>query len=221
MTQTKLAGTGLLVAGVLVIASHLMFGAASVPTEGPLSGVLTHFANAAINQSLSIEAATYAPTYIYMLGANALIAFLMMVGVTGIPNYDPFQSGAFKTAAFALAFSGSAFFFAHAWGHAFFMHAMADAGPQSFDAMSAADTPLLLIETLIAFGLFALGWILFCFAIIGSRALSPIGPILVIAGLLAAPLLSSVSGLPVSGGLVSSGCVGLGLVLMGLQVISD
>ena len=221
MTYKKLAGFCLIFAGILVIAGDLLFGAAAVSTEGPVSGVLAHMGNTVASQSYAVEAATYAPGYINMLAVNALIAFLMMVGVMGIPKSWPFQSGAFSALSFAFAFCGSAIYFAHSWGQAFFMHAMADAGPASFDAMTGTDTSMLLIEAMVAFGVFALGWISFCLSAILSRALSPIGPVLVIAGLAAAPLLSSASGLPVSGGLIASASFGLGLVLMGLQVIRD
>ena len=199
MTQLKFSGYCLILGGVLLFLGNAIFSP-MLPVDGETSDIMASTA------------------FARRLGTNALTVFLLMIGTTGIFKYQSHQSGVFGAIAFAMAFAGSAFMFAHEWGQVFYMHSFAITEPQALNAMDAANPVPLLIEVGLALGFFAIGWILFCVSILTAKVLPKTGPILVLSGFAAIPVFSAILSDPIWGGVGGSVILGAGLAHMGRTI---
>jgi hypothetical protein len=156
--------------------------------------------------------------YLWRLSLASLAVFLLMVGSVGVHAYQSNHAGLFGKLAFGLAFLGSAFLFAHEWGQVFFIHSMALAAPDALQAME--DAPGLNafdLEAIIVLGTFTLGWILFAVSMLLAKVFARPGPVLVIAGFFAIPLLSALTS-PVWGGVLGNAVLGSGFMLLGREL---
>ncbi|MBT8071689.1 MAG: hypothetical protein KJO80_14745 [Gammaproteobacteria bacterium] len=156
--------------------------------------------------------------YLWRLSLAALAVFALMVGSAGVHRHQASHTGLFGKLAFGLAFLGSAFLFAHEWGQVFFIHSMALAAPDALQAME--DTPGMNafdLEAMIVLGTFTLGWILFAVSMLLAKVFARPGPVLVIAGFFAIPLLSALTS-PLWGGVLGNAVLGSGFILIGREL---
>ncbi|MBT8076609.1 MAG: hypothetical protein KJN61_09075, partial [Gammaproteobacteria bacterium] len=98
------------------------------------------------------------------------------------------------------------------------IHSMALAAPDALQAME--DTPGMNafdLEAMIVLGTFTLGWILFAVSMLLAKVFARPGPVLVIAGFFAIPLLSALTS-PLWGGVLGNAVLGSGFILIGREL---
>ena len=157
-------------------------------------------------------------TYLWRLSLAALTAFLFMIGCPDLHAYQGSRSGLFGKIAFSLTFLGCAFLFAHEWAQVFFVHSIAVAAPDALQAMEGAEGMNAFdIEALVAITTFTLGWISFAASMLATKIFARLGPILIIVGFFAIPLLSAAIS-PIWGGALGNAVLGLGLILLGREL---
>ena len=199
MSHLKFSGYCLIVGGLLLFIGNAIFSP-MMPTDGTTADLMGSSA------------------FVWRLGTNALTVFLLMIGTTGIFKYQSTNSGVFGAIALSLAFAGSAFMFAHEWGQTFYMHTFAALSPEALNAVDGSNPTMFLIEIGLSLGFFSLGWILFCISILTANVLPRLGPILVLSGFVAIPILSAAISDPIWGGILGSILLSSGLVHMGLTI---
>ena len=199
MTHLKFSGFCLILGGLLLFVGNAIFSP-MMPTDGTTADLMGSSA------------------FVWRLGTNALTVFLLMIGTTGIFKYQAEKPGVFGAIAFGLAFAGSAFMFAHEWGQTFYMHTFAALSPDALNAVDGTNPSMFLIEVALSLGFFSLGWILFSISILTAKVLPRIGPILVLSGFVAIPMLSAAISDPIWGGILGSILLSSGLVHMGLTI---
>lgn len=158
--------------------------------------------------------------FLWRLSLASLTMFLLMVGTPGVYAAQSGGTGLFGKLAFGLVFVGCAVLFAHEWGQVFFIHSMALAAPDALQAME--DAPGMNaydLEAIIALVTFTLGWILFAVSMLLARVYKPTGPILIIAGFFAIPLLSALIS-PIWGGVLGNAVLGSGFILLGRELLN-
>jgi hypothetical protein len=184
-------------------------------------GALTLLINAVLTPLLAAHAPfaeiAASPLFVWRQGASALAAVCLLFGAVGLHLRQAARAGRFGALAFALAFLGGALLFAMEWGEVFVVHPLAVAAPQALPALEPAHGPGLYdIGAMIAFSAFALGWILLAIATLRAGVLPRAAAWLVIAGLLAAPLLGAA--LHVWGAVAGDAILGAGWFWLGLDV---
>ena len=158
--------------------------------------------------------------YLWRMTLAALAVFLLMVGCPGLHARQSVQSGPFGGIAFALAFLGCALLFAHEWAQIFYVHSLAIAAPEALQAIEDAEGMNLYdAEALIALVTFALGWIAFAVSMMRAGVFSRLGPILVIMGFFATPLLTAITSVKL-GGALGNAVLGSGFILLGRELLS-
>ncbi len=157
-------------------------------------------------------------TYLWRLSLAALTVFLFMIGSPDLHAYQGSRSGLFGKIAFSLTFLGCAFLFAHEWAQVFFVHSIAVAAPDALQAMEDAEGMNAFdIEALVAITTFTFGWISFAASMLVTKIFARLGPILIIAGFFAIPLLSAATS-PIWGGALGNAVLGLGFILLGREL---
>ena len=160
-------------------------------------GSMAMVANGAFSPLLPIEApfAELAGSEVFLARLSLAAAGLMLVllGMIGLHIRQAAKVSWFGALAFVLAFCGTAALMAHEWAQVFFIHHIAKTVPTALDAMEDVAGPNLFdAEAIIAAASFALGWILWCGSLLMAHAFSRLGPVLVLLGLLGAPILSAI-----------------------------
>ncbi len=156
--------------------------------------------------------------FLLRLSLAAVVALSLIIGALGLRARHRHQSGWFGAVSFALAFMGSLMLFAHEWGQVFFIHHLALVAPDALDAMENVEgVNLFDLEAIVTLLAFTVGWLLFSTSMLIANTFGRIGPILVIAGMFAIPLLSAmispVAGMALGNAILSSGWIVLGLEL--------
>ncbi len=182
-------------------------------------GVSLIVVNAAVTPMLDLDVPftemMASNAYLWRLSLAAFAVFLLMVGCPGLHAHQSAQTGLSDKVAFALAFLGCAFLFAHEWAQVFYVHGLAVAAPAALQAIEdAAGMNLYDAEAMLAIVTFSLGWIAFAISMIRARVFPRLGPILVIAGCFATPLLTAVTSVKL-GGALGNAVLGSGFVLLG------
>lgn len=156
--------------------------------------------------------------FLARLSTAAASVFFLLVGAFGIAARQAHRTGWFGKAAFAILFVGSITTFAHEWAQVFFLHPLAVSAPDGLRAIGDADFPsFYLVEAIMVLSLFMTGWLLLMISTLLARVFRPIGPLLVLGGMLGLPALAAT--LPgLWGFTVGNGIIGLGWVLMGLEL---
>ncbi len=151
----------------------------------------------------------------------ALTVFLLMIGSPGLYAYQSGRSGLFGKIAFGLTFLGCALIFAHEWANVFFLHNMALIAPDALQAMEDAEgISIFDIEGLIVIIPFVLGWIAFAASMLVAKVFARLGPILVIAGFFAIPLITAMTSI-ILGGVLGNAVLGSGFILLGRELIKN
>jgi hypothetical protein len=187
-------------------------------------GALALLVNAGLTPFLDLEA-PYAETaassvFLWRQSLSALTAVLLLMGSVGLYLRQADRAARFGVVAFVVAFVGSALLLANEWCQIFFVRGLAIGAPQTLTALEAADGQNLFdIGAMISILVFSAGWIAFSISMLLSGVYSRRGPVLVIAGFFAIPILGAV--LPGAWGLVAGNIVlGLGWILLGRELLA-
>lgn len=200
MNSFKLSGTAISLGGLLLIMVNAVFT--------PMLDMDVPFTEMMASQ-----------TYLWRLTLASLTVFLLMIGSSGLYRYQAEHSGLFAKFAFALTFVGCAALFAHEWGQVFFIHSMAVAAPDALQAMEDAEGMNAFdLEAMIAIIGFTFGWLAFAVSMLMAKDFPRPGPVLIIAGFFAVPLLS-VATTPVIGGALGNAVLGTGFILLGRELV--
>jgi hypothetical protein len=183
------------------------------------AGLLTVGINAGLTPLLPADASfaesAASQVFLWRQSASALVALLLLWGCIGLYLRQRERAGVFAPLAFAVVFLGNALLLANEWCQAFFVRGLALANPEALDALDASEGfSLYDIGALIAFAAFALGWILFAISLLRTSPFRRLGPLLVIAGLFATPLLAAALS-PVLGAALGNAVLGAGWVVLG------
>jgi len=173
MTNTKLTGYSLMLGGALyLIANGVLTPLLPLDLPGP--------------QLFASEA------FLWRLSFAAASAFFLLVGSIGIFAAQSHKTGWFGATAFGLTFVGCTIIFAHEWGQVFFLHELAQVAPEGLQALEDIEGANLYdIETVLVLSIFMTGWLLLAISMLLARVFRRIGPILVIAGMFAVPILAA------------------------------
>lgn len=202
MNSFRLSGLAIATGGVLLIVVNAVF-TPMLDTDVPFPEMMA------------------SSTYLWRLSLATLTMFLFMIGSPGLHAYQDKCSGLFGKITFSLTFLGCAFLFAHEWAQVFFVHSIAVAAPDALQAMEDAEgINAFDIEAMIALVTFTLGWISFAVSMIVARVFARPGPVLIIAGFFAIPLLSAVTS-PILGGVLGNAVLGSGFILVGRELFKN
>lgn len=187
-----------------------------------LGGILYLFANTILTVAMPQDGLWTdmfaSDAFLHRLSTAAAAVFFLLVGAVGLYNRHATQISWFGKLAFGITFIGCTFIFAHEWGQVFFLHELAKAAPQGLQALEDIEGfNLYDIEPIAGLSLFMIGWLLFAISMLIARVLNPVGPILLIVGLIAIPILAQV--LPdLWGFIVGNVIVGTSWVVMGKEL---
>ena len=199
MTSTRISGAALVLGGLTYLVTNTGLTLA-VPTD------------------LSPAEVYASDAFLTRLSVATLSVFLLIVGSLGIWARQARQVGVFGRISFGLAFLGSLMTFAHEWAQVFYLSDLANLSPDGMQALiDAPTTSLYGLETALVAGSFMIGWILFSISTLLARRLNPVGPLLLLAGLVGlAPLAMTLPDM--WGFIVGNSLAGLGWIAMGLNL---
>lgn len=187
-----------------------------------LGGVLYITANTVLTLLMPVDGSSAeifgSGGFLRRLSVAAACVFFLLVGSVGLYARQAHKTGWFGGLAFAIAFTGCATIFAHEWGQVFFLHELAIVAPEGLNALVDREgLNLYVVEVFLALIPFMLGWWLFAISMLMARVFNPLGPILLIAGFIAVPILAAT--LPdLWGFVVGNSIVGAGWVILGLEL---
>jgi hypothetical protein len=186
------------------------------------AGVFTVAINAGLTPLIDANA-PYAETaasavFLWRQALSAFVAVLLLLGSVGLHLRQAEASGRFGSVAFIIAFVGSALLLANEWTGVFVIRDLAIRAPDGLEALEAPDgLSLFDVGAMIAFGAFTLGWIAFAVSMLRAGLYSRKGPILLIVGFFAVPILTAA--LPdVLGVIIGNALLGGGWVLLGREL---
>lgn len=159
------------------------------------------------------EAATRtSAAYLVRLSTSGVAALLLLFGCVGVHLAQRDDAGLIGIAAFIVVFVGNALVVAVEWANVFILRPVAQVGPEALEALG--DSVLMTAGFASAAGLFALGWLLLAISILRAAVLPQWPPLLIIAGMVAIPLLGATP-LGMIGAIVGNAVLGLGLAGLG------
>jgi hypothetical protein len=185
-------------------------------------GALTLLINAALTPLLPTDLpfpeAAVSTVFLVRQSLSALAAVCLLLGAVGLYLRQGERAGLFSGIAFLAAFLGSATLLAVEWSQVFLVRDFARIAPEALTTLDEAAPPVLYaLGPLVAFSLFSLGWLAFAVALLRGGVFARRGPLLVIVGLFAIPILGGV-GPGVWGVILGNGILAAGWVLLGLEV---
>ena len=190
-----------------------------------VAGALTLLGNAVftplLNPDASFAETASSSVFLWRQSVSALAALLLLPGCLALYLRQADRTGLASAGAFVLTFFGSAALFAHEWSQVFVIHDIALRAAGALETIDAAEGPSLLdVGAMIAFVTFVLGWIAFSISLLRAGSGKRVGPILVIVGLFATPILGAA--LSVAwGAVIGNAVLGSGwIVLAGELAIS-
>ncbi|MEM9387506.1 MAG: hypothetical protein AAGA68_20795 [Pseudomonadota bacterium] len=173
-------------------------GALAAITNGVLTPLLPHgsaFAELASSTVFRVR-----------MSLATVVTLCLVVGCIGLCIVHVKRMKVLGAISFLLALLGSAAAFAHEWAQIFYIHHIALTAPQALNLMENVNRPNLFdAEAAIALGGLTLGWSAFCAYMLSARVVGRTGPSLVLASVLALPLLAVAA--PIMGQVV--GAIGL------------
>ena len=186
------------------------------------AGVLTLLINAGLSPFLSSDASfaetAMSPVFFWRQSLSALTALLLVFGSIGLYLAQAESLGQFGAVSFVSACVGSMLILATEWTQVFLVPELATAAPEALNALGDTEgVGRYTLGTLIALAVFTLGWIAFAAASLRAHVFSRPGPILVIAGFFAIPILGGL--LPGVWGFAAGNAVlGAGWVSLGQEI---
>jgi hypothetical protein len=187
-----------------------------------LGGLLTILVNAGLTPLLDADApyteTAVSSVFLWRQSLSALAAVLLLIGSVGLFLRQAGVSGRFGAIAFALAFLGSALLLGNEWCQIFFVRGLALRFPDTLRELESVKGPNLFdTGAMLALIVFSLGWIIFSVSMLLSGAYSRRGPIMVMAGFIAIPVLGAA--LPDMWGLIVGNLVlGCAWILLGREL---
>jgi hypothetical protein len=186
------------------------------------AGVLTILINVSLTPFLpqhgGLADAAASAVFPWRQGASALAVLLLLFGCIGFYQAHADKVGWFGTAAFIVAFSGTAMALCIEWVETFLVSDLAFTAP---DALRALDMRhglhLYDVGALAALGTFAVGWIMLAVSALRS-GLSRWGAWVVIIGFFLNPLLGVVTHGAVLALVVGASLPGIGWVMLGYDI---
>lgn len=187
-------------------------------------GVVTMFVNAVLSPMMPYDAPfaelASSTVFLWRLALAALGVLLLLLGFPGLLHRAGERLSLVGGCAFAVAFVGTALLFAHEWSQVFFVRPLAFVAPDALQAMEDVKGPdAFEIEGIVVLAVFTLGWIALSIALIVGRTLSLFGPLLIIAGFFAIPILT-VSGLGLWGAILGNVVLSSGWIVLGRGLMS-
>ncbi len=188
-------------------------------------GILTFLINSGLTPFLQSDApfpeTAGSALFLWRQSLSALAAVLLLFGSIGLYLQQAETAGRFGAIAFLLAFIGSALLLAHEWSQIFFVRELAFSAPEVLQSLESEEKlNLFNISALAALSTFVLGWILFSISMLKTSVYSRRGPILLIVGFFATPMLAAA--LPDMWGLIIGNAVlGSGWFLLGSELYSS
>ena len=160
-------------------------------------------------------------TFLTRLSLACVSVLLLLVGSLGLFRRQSPHTGWGGLLAYAVLFVGCVMVFAHEWGQVFFLHELAKVAPDGLLALEEQDARNLYdIETILGLVGFMLGWILFAISMLVARVFKPLGPALILLGLLSTPVLGAL--LPDLWGFVVGNVVlSIGWVVLGRELFNS
>jgi hypothetical protein len=182
-------------------------------------GLLVLIVNAVITPFLpsgdSFAATAASPVFLLRQILSAFAAFSLLAGSVGLFLHRSDRFGRVGMCTFGLAFLGSALLLAHEWGQIFIVHDLALHEPKALEALEdVAGATFSDIGAMIAVVTFAVGWIAFSVSILIFGAYVRLGPVLLLIGFFATPMLAAalppMLGLGLGNAILASGWFFLG-----------
>ena len=187
-----------------------------------MGGLLTFLVNAMLTPLLphhvSFEITAASQVFLWRQSASAVAAAMLLFGCAGLHLRQADRAGKFGTVAFLLAFVGSALVLAVEWNEIFIVRDLAFRAPAALRILDGGrGASLYDLGAVIPLAVFALGWLALAGSTLRLGILSRHAAGLVIAGLLATPLLTAA--LPeLWGGVVGNAILAAGWIWLGYDV---
>lgn len=196
----------------------LKFAAMSLCSAGVLIVIINAVVTPWFDTSLPFEQQAASELFLLRQGLSAITAILLFFGSIGIYLSLINKSSWYGFISFIIVSIGNVVLLAQEWGEVFIIHQLAQVVPDALVKMEAiAGFNVLDLGAILAFSFFVMGWILFSICIIRSKVYRTLGPILIILGLFATPILSAL--LPAIIGLIMGNTlIGLGWFLLGREL---
>ncbi len=186
-------------------------------------GIFFILTNVALSSFIDFDApiseTAQTPIFFYRMIFAAIAVSFLLFGTIGLHLHQSKNSNNFEIIAFVFAFFGTAFTLANEWYQIFVIPELAVIAPEALTSLESSSVLSIYdIGTFIAVLSFSIGWILFSISMLKSAVYSRKGPILIIAGFLIIPILSSIA-TPYWGGTIGTSALGLAFCILGRELL--
>jgi hypothetical protein len=194
------------------------FSAMALCSAGVFIVIINAIVTPFFDTHLPFEQQAASNLFLLRQGLSAITAILLLFGSIGIYLSLRNKANGYGFISFIIVSIGNMVLLAQEWGEIFIIHQLAQAVPEALVKMEAIERfNLLDLGAILAFSFFVMGWILFSIFILRSKRYRTLGPILIISGLFATPILSAV--LPaIIGLIIGNALVGLGWFMLGREL---
>ena len=156
--------------------------------------------------------------FLHRLSVATLLMFLLTIGTYYLYIFNENRKQTVDRICFGIAFLGCFALFAHEWAQVFYIYPLANAAPQSLEALENVEGfSLYDFEAAIAAGLYSVGWLAFATLLFIRNTYGRLAPGLVMFGFLAIILLTILLPQPY-GGVLGSIPLGIGYFLLGREL---
>lgn len=153
--------------------------------------------------------------FLHRLSAATLLMFLLALGTYFLHVHSENRQQVVDRICFGLAFLGCCALFAHEWAQVFYIYPLANAAPQSIEALENVEGfSLYNFEAAIAAGLYSFGWLAFATLLFIRKPYGRLAPGLILLGFLMVILLTILLPAPY-GGVLGSIPLAAGYFLLG------
>lgn len=198
----------------------IQWGAVCLIAGGVLTALLNAILTPALPHGVPFAVMAASQVFLWRQSASALAAILLLFGCLGLYLLQADRAGRFGAISFILAVSGTALLLGVEWNEIFDVRDFAQRAPETLNLLNSAKAMTLsTVGSLIALGVFMLGWIGLAVSTLRSKAASRAAAWLVIAGFFATPLLTPLLH-RVWAGVVGNLILGSGLVWLGFGILA-
>lgn len=195
----------------------IQWGAVCLIAGGVLTALLNAILTLALPHGVPFAVTAASQVFLWRQSASALAAILLLFGCLGLYLLQADRAGRFGAISFILAVSGTALLLGN---EIFDVRDFAQRAPETLNLLNSAKAMTLsTVGSLIALGVFMLGWIGLAVSTLRSKAASRAAAWLVIAGFFATPLLTPLLH-RVWAGVVGNLILGSGLVWLGFGILA-
>ncbi|MEP0262425.1 hypothetical protein [Dokdonia sp.] len=194
------------------------FSAIALCSAGVLIVIVNAIVTPFFDTHLSFEQQAASTLFLLRQGLSAITAILLFFGSIGIYLSLCNKANRHGFISFILVSIGNMVLLAQEWGEIFIIHQLAQTTPDALVKIEAIENfNQLDLGAIIAFSFFVIGWILFSIFIMQNNVYKAVGPILIISGLFATPILSAVLS-AIIGLIIGNTLVGLGWFMLGREL---